>query len=152
MWPVPYIRMRFLSWGRIWMGKAGTTHSRLSDPKAGLWVGGGRGGVICISDLLHAFAEWNSYNYYTPWLPLELYPFWLAFFFSFLHFISIQLINSCHGDCCHDSIKFSQRASHSYSNEITCTWLGGWKKWWGEFWKNGRRNEKAGLFVAQCWV
>ena len=50
-----------------------------------LRVGGGCGGDICISDLRHAFAEWNWYNYYTPWLPLELYPFWLAFFFLLLH-------------------------------------------------------------------
>lgn len=56
---------------------------------------------------------------------------WLFFF---LHFISIQLINGCHSDCCHDSIKFSPRASHSYSNEIQAeSWVAG---------KSGRENPR----------
>lgn len=120
-----------LGWGsHMWgffLNCQGPSHSFtcLWSESKPLWVGGSCGGDICISDLLHAFAEWKSYNYYTPWLSLELYPFWLAFFF-FLHFISIQLINGCHGDRCHDGTKFSQRLSHSYSNEIHAQrWVAG---------------------------
>ena len=110
-----------------------------------LRVGGGCGGDICISDLRHASAEWNWYNYYTPWLPLELYPFWLAFFF-FFYFISIQLINSFHGDRCRGSIKFSQRASHSYSNEIHVqSWMAGKS---GEE-NSGRREAELG---KSCFI
>ena len=50
----------------------------------------------------------------------------LVGFFFFFYFISIQLINSCHGDRCYDSLKFSQRAPHSYSNEIHVqSWMAG---------------------------
>lgn len=108
LWPLPvgsthsHIRMSSSPWGiclgwgsHMWWGFfffsfwncQGPSHpfTCVCSENRPLLVGGGCGGDICISDLLHDFAEWNSYNYYTPWLPLESYPFWLAFFLPLLH-------------------------------------------------------------------